>query len=168
MNFRSVLIPVYAIALFTPTIIKELGYSASNAQLLTIPPFTAGCFATIAISICSDKYKLRGPFVVGCCMTALVGYIILDTQAKPSVAYFGAVLAAMGVFPTIAVLLAWAGGNAGGTLKRGVVLAMVIGIGNLGGICSSFVYFDPPRFHVGHGTMMGCLSMTCVMSAFTG
>jgi hypothetical protein len=63
----------------------------------------------------------------------MVGYIILYTQTKPGPAYVGTVLAAMGVFPTIAVDLAWAGGNAGGSMKRGVVIAMVIGIGNLGG-----------------------------------
>lgn len=45
----------------------------------------------------------------------------------------GAIIACLGVYPTIAVNLAWAGGNAGGDAKRGVVIAMVIGIGNLGG-----------------------------------
>ena len=96
---------------------------------------------------------------------------MLYTQKAAGAGYAGAVLAAVGVFPTIAVDIAWAGGNAGGDLKRGVVLAMVIGLGNLGGyvfissscegqwadpygsICSSFIYIDPPRFHIGHGTM---------------
>lgn len=59
-----------------------------------------------------------------------------NTSHKAGAGYAGAVLAAVGVFPTIAVDLAWAGGNAGGDMKRGVVIAMVIGLGNLGGICS--------------------------------
>jgi hypothetical protein len=33
---------------------------------------------------------------------------------------------------TIAVDLGWAGGNAGGDMKKGVVIVMVIGIGNPG------------------------------------
>lgn len=77
--------------------------------------------------------NLRGPFVVGGAFVSLIGYIVLYTQTKPGVAYVGAILCAAGVYPTIAVDLAWAGGNAGGSLKRGVVIAMVIGIGNLGG-----------------------------------
>lgn len=36
--YIGILIPVYAIALFTPTIVNQLGYSAANAQLLTVPP----------------------------------------------------------------------------------------------------------------------------------
>ncbi|KAF7979072.1 hypothetical protein HWV62_43567 [Athelia sp. TMB] len=132
--YIGVLIPVYAISLFTPTIINELGYSAANAQLLTVPPFAAGCIFTIAVGIISDKYKLRGPFVIGGAFVSLIGYIVLYVTDKPGAGYAGAVLAAVGVFPTIAVDLAWAGGNAGGDMKRGVVIAMVIGIGNLGGL----------------------------------
>lgn len=58
------------------------------------------------------------------------------SHKTPGIGYVGAVLATAGVFSTIAVNLAWAGDNAGGDMKRGVAIAMVIGLGNLGGICS--------------------------------
>ncbi|KAJ7217701.1 major facilitator superfamily domain-containing protein [Mycena pura] len=164
--YIGLLIPVYAIALFTPTIVQELGFTAAQAQLLTIPPFVCGCFATIAVGLLSDKYNLRGPFVIGSSLVGLVGYIILYTQKSPGAGYAGAVLAAVGVYPTIAVDLAWAGSIAGGDVRKGVVIAMVIGLGNLGGICSSFIYFQPPYFHVGHGTIMGFLSLTIILSCF--
>ncbi|TFK44128.1 major facilitator superfamily domain-containing protein [Crucibulum laeve] len=164
--YIGLLIPVYAIALFTPTIVRELGYSAANAQLLTVPPFVAGCICTIAVGIFSDKLNLRGPFVIGGAFVSLIGYIVLYTQSAPGVAYVGAILAAVGVYPTIAVDLAWAGSAAGGDIRKGVAIAMVIGIGNLGGICSSFIYITPPRFHIGHGTIMGWLSLSILLSLF--
>ncbi|KAG1738423.1 major facilitator superfamily domain-containing protein [Suillus paluster] len=164
--YMGLLVPGYAIALFTPTIINELGYSAANAQLLSVPPFVAGCIATIIVGIYSDKHKLRGPYIIGCTLVALVGYILLYTNYRAGPSYAGACLAAMGNYPTVAIALAWAGSNAGGDLKRGVVLAMVIGVGNLGGICSSFIYIDPPRFHIGHGTVMGFLSLAIITSLF--
>ncbi|KAG9316742.1 MFS general substrate transporter [Chiua virens] len=164
--YIGLLVPVYAIALFTPTIISELGFSTANAQLLSVPPFVAGCVCTILVGICSDIQRLRGPYVIAGAIVSLVGYLVLYTQSSPSASYAGAVLAAVGVFPTIAVDLAWAGANAGGDVKRGVVIAMVIGLGNLGGICSSFVYLDPPRFHVGHGAIMGWLSLSIILSIF--
>jgi hypothetical protein len=74
----------------------------------------------------------RGPFIILGVTVSMVGYIIAYTSSKPGPGYAAAVIAACGVFPTIPVALAWAGGNAGGDMKRGVVLAMVIGIGNLG------------------------------------
>ncbi|KIK98464.1 hypothetical protein PAXRUDRAFT_31147 [Paxillus rubicundulus Ve08.2h10] len=164
--YMGLLIPIYAIALFTPTIINELGFSAANAQLLSVPPFVAGCIFTILVGIYSDKHKLRGPYVIGGAFVSLLGYIVLYTQSSPGASYVGTIIAAAGVFPTIAVDLAWAGSNAGGDLKRGVVIAMVIGLGNLGGICSSFIYIDPPRFHVGHGTIMGWLTLSILLSFF--
>ncbi|KAH7913270.1 MFS general substrate transporter [Hygrophoropsis aurantiaca] len=160
----GLLISIYAIALFMPTIINELGFSAANAQLLTIPPFVAGCIFTILVGFDSDKRNLRGPYITGCTGVALIGYIILYTQSKPGPSYVGAVIAATGVFPTVAVNLAWASSNAGGDLKRGVVIAMIIGFSNLGGICSSFIYIDPPRFHIGHGTIIGWLSLSIICS----
>ena len=33
--------PLYAFALFLPTIISELGYKTTKAQLLTVPPYAA-------------------------------------------------------------------------------------------------------------------------------
>ncbi|CAK5281322.1 unnamed protein product [Mycena citricolor] len=162
--YWGIAIPVYAIALFTPTIVNELGFTAAEAQLLTIPVFVAGCFATIAVGILSDRYNLRGPFVVGGAFVSLVGYIVLYTQRAPGAAYAGAVLAAVGIYPTVAVDLAWAGSMAGGDVRRGVVIAMIIGLGNLGGICSSYIYITPPYFHIGHGTMMGWLSLTIILS----
>ncbi|EIW82847.1 MFS general substrate transporter [Coniophora puteana RWD-64-598 SS2] len=164
--YIGLLIPIYAISLFTPTIINELGYSAANAQLLSVPPFVAGCFFTIWIGILSDKMAIRGPFIIGGAIFSLVGYIILYTTDSAGPSYAGSIIAAVGVFPTIAVNLAWASANAGGDMKRGVAIAMVIGIGNLGGICSSFIYNDPPRFHIGHGTIMGFLCLSAIMSAF--
>lgn len=43
---------------------------------------------------------------------------------------------------------------------------MTIGFGNLGGIVSSFVYraVDSPRFHLGHGVVIGVLCMSWVAS----
>lgn len=164
--YMGCLIPVYAIALFLPTIINTLGYSAANAQLLTIPPFAAGCIATIAVGYISDKHNKRGIYVIGPCVVSMVGYIVLITQTKAGVAYAGTVIAAIGVYPTIAVILAWTGSSAGGDVRKGVTLAIVIGLGNLGGICSSFIYLTAPRFFVGHGTIIGLLSLSITLALF--
>ena len=105
-----------------------------------MPPFAVGGFFTILVGIYSDKYQIRGPIVAGGAFISLIGYIVLYTQKTAGASYAGAVLAAAGVFPTVAVDLAWVGGNAGGDLKLGVAIAMVIGFGNLGGFvsCSRF------------------------------
>ncbi|KAG9308050.1 major facilitator superfamily domain-containing protein [Chiua virens] len=162
----GILIPTFSLALFMPTIIHELGFSAAQAQLLSVPPFAASCISMIICGIYSDRHQLRGPYVIAGALVALVGFTVLYTQSDPAASYAGAILAAIGVFSAVPSDLAWAGSNAGGDIKRGVALATVIGFANLGGVCSSFIYFDPPRFQVGHGTMIGFLSLTILFSSF--
>jgi hypothetical protein len=179
----------YTVALFTPTIVHDLGYSAANAQLLSVPPFACAGVSTIIICFFSDKANLRGPFLVLCSTISMIGYIIAYNTSQPGPGYVATVFAASGAYPNVALVLAWAGGNAGGNMKRGVVLALVIGLGNLGGcvfhlgpklcgrlmgalttrmsnrrICSSFIYYQPPRFHTGHGTVLGCLGTRYVLA----
>jgi hypothetical protein len=43
--YHSIIIPAYSIALFAPPIINELGFSAANAQLLTVPVFMTGALS---------------------------------------------------------------------------------------------------------------------------
>lgn len=179
---NSLFISTYALPLFIPTIAAELGNTLTNTDLLVIPPFVAGIFFSALVGIISDKYRIRGPFVIFGAMVSLIGYIIVNMSPNaPRVGYAGAVLAAAGAFSTIPVNLAWAGGNAGGDIKKGVVIAMVIGLGNLGGICSrwvsfhlrcelwlnssaSFIYSDPPYFKIGHSIVSGWLCLSWVLT----
>ena len=68
----------------------------------------------------SDKFNLRGPFIIGGCIVSLVGYIVLITETSPAVGYVGTFIAAIGVFPVLAVNMAWVGSAAGGEVRKGV------------------------------------------------
>ncbi|KAJ6624871.1 MFS general substrate transporter [Mycena sp. CBHHK59/15] len=169
--YIGVIVPGYSFTLFLPTIIRALGFSSTQAQLLTIPPYAAGCVSTIAFGALSDRAKTRGPFVAGLAALALVAYMLMlatDPATQPAVGYAGCVLAAVAIFPSIPLTLAWSAGNAGASLKKAVVIGLIGMVGNLGGICSSFIYRtqDEPRFRLGHSVVMGFLGMTLVASVF--
>jgi hypothetical protein len=111
-------------------------FSLSFSCSLTIPPYALACFCTISIGIISDRLKIRGPFVLGGCVLSITGFAMLyatSPESHPGVGYAGAILAACGVFPTVPVMLAWSSGNAGASLKKGVIIALTGGFGNLGG-----------------------------------
>ena len=78
------------------------------------------------------RVRARGPFILVGSLVALTGYAILFATSQPWVGYAGTILAACGLFPSIACVLAWAGGNSGGEVKRAVAIGIVIGCGNLG------------------------------------
>ncbi|KAJ7746749.1 hypothetical protein DFH07DRAFT_962833 [Mycena maculata] len=142
-----------------------------KAQLLTIPVYVSGCFSTIAFGVISDRAHVRGPFVTGLSFLGIVGYILLlatDPETQPQAGYAATFFVAAGCFPGISLTLAWSAGNAGASLKKATILALIGMVGNLGGICSSFVYRtqDPPRFRLGHSVVMGFLGMTFFGSLF--
>ena len=64
--------------------------------------------------------------------------MLLATRT-PAIQYVGSIVVAAGLIPSVATLLAWAGGNFGGEVKRAVVIGIVTGFGNLGGQVSGSI-----------------------------
>jgi hypothetical protein len=154
-------LPLYTLSLFLPTIIKSLGYSAANAQLLTVPPYAVATILTVIIAVLSEKTKLRSPFIAASSSLAIVGYIILLTAPthKPGVSYVGTIFAAAGIYPSCAIVLSWAAANVSGQTKRATATALTITIGNLGAVLGTQLYRPKtsPRWYLGHGFALGYL-----------
>jgi hypothetical protein len=62
----------------------------------------------------------------------------------------------MGIYPTVSNTLTWASNNVEGSLKRGVMVGVVVGWGNLNGVVSSNIYMtkEKPRYYTGHGIVL--------------
>ncbi|RYP85757.1 hypothetical protein DL770_004988 [Monosporascus sp. CRB-9-2] len=86
--------PIYSFALFSPTIIRNMGYTANDAQLMSVPPYVFACFFTIAGSWFGDRYRRRGVFLLGFQVLAIVGFALLASTSNPTIQYTGLVLAA--------------------------------------------------------------------------
>ncbi|TNY21946.1 putative MFS nicotinic acid transporter Tna1 [Rhodotorula diobovata] len=164
--------PLYSLALFTPTIISELGvFTRWQSQLLSTPPYFLAFLVTMVTAVYSDKLKSRGWFNVFFMSIVVVGYAILlgvNPVEKPGVAYFALFLCVAGVAPCIANTITWTGNNMAPVLKRGTGMGMMFTLGNSGGIISSLVYFtqDKPRYFRGHGIGLGFAAMAALLSLF--
>lgn len=88
--------PLYSISLFLPTIVKNMGYTNNQSQLMSVPPYVLGCVATITGGFLADKYKRRGVFMMGFCVCAIAGFILLISTKNPHVQYAGTFLAVSG------------------------------------------------------------------------
>jgi hypothetical protein len=89
---------VQSFSLFLPTIIHALGYSATKAQLFSVPPNMTAFFLVLISAGLSDRLKARGPFMIGGAILAIGGYIMLLAASQPLVRYGGTFLVASGVF----------------------------------------------------------------------
>jgi hypothetical protein len=146
-----------------------MGYTSAQSQLLTIPPYAVATIFTIFWAIWSEKTKKRGPFITVTSAFAVIGYIILlankDPKARPGVSYVGTFFAAVGIYPSVALVLSWPAINVSGQTKRATANAMQISIGNLGAVLGTQLYRPKtaPQYVLGHSFALGYLVMNIVV-----
>lgn len=90
--------PLYSIALFLPTIVKNMGYTNERAQLMTVPPYVVACVFTIGAGYAADRAGQRGIFMMTFELVAIAGFTMLISSGKPAVQYAGTFFAASGKF----------------------------------------------------------------------
>ncbi|KAF1997586.1 MFS nicotinic acid transporter-like protein Tna1 [Amniculicola lignicola CBS 123094] len=169
LAFHTMSLPLYTLSLFLPTIIKDMGYTSAQSQLLTIPPYACATIFTVFWAVASEKYKLRAPFIITTSSLAIIGYIILLTNESPSkrpgVSYVGTFFAALGIYPSVALVLSWPAMNVSGQTKRATANAMQISIGNCGAVLGTQLYRPntAPRYLLGHSFALGYLCMNIVV-----
>ncbi|KAJ9666207.1 hypothetical protein H2201_003641 [Coniosporium apollinis] len=155
--YWGIVCPLYGISLFLPTIIRELGYRSSTAQLLTVPIYiTAACLA-IGIAWLSDRKGVRSPFIFTFLCISGIGFIMCLSSGKPGVVYAGVFISACAIYPSFPGVITWLSSNLAGSSKRAVGMAIQIGVGNLAGAMASNFYRarDGPRYILGHALELG-------------
>ncbi|THZ96524.1 MFS general substrate transporter [Aureobasidium pullulans] len=156
--------PLYGISLFLPTIIKELGYKTTTAQLLTVPIYVVASAITIAVAYAADRKRLRSPWIlVGLCFQA-IGFIMCISTSHPGVTYAGIFIAACALYQCQPSNITWLSNNMSGSYKRAVGMGIQISVGNLAGAMASNFYrsTDAPRYILGHGLEIGFICMGIV------
>lgn len=165
LGFHTMSLPLYTLSLFLPSIIKDLGYTAAQAQLLTVPPYAFAFMSTVVIAVLSERTHKRAVFIIGCSSFAIIGYIILLSTTTPGAKYTGMFFAAGGIYPSVALVLAWPANNISGQTKRAVAGGMQIMIGNTAAAYGVQLYrpSTAPRYFLGHGFALGYLVANIVV-----
>jgi hypothetical protein len=141
----------YAGSFFVPTIVKELGYTSSMAQVRSIPIFIVATVTAVIAAWVSDRIRNRYWLTMLGLVVASTGYIMLLAQNNLSagVKYFALFLIVPGGYITQPIVLVWMSNLVSGTqhsdhvymkytdwlqghYKRSVSSAMQVGFGNLG------------------------------------
>lgn len=168
--FLGCSIGVYGFTATVPTVVRDLGYSSAHAQLMTIPIYVAGLFATVAVAIWSDHLKQRTPFIMGGFTVAAAGFIgelACPHDRLPGVAYFFLFLIAIGLYCPFTSVVTLIANNLAPSSKRAVGMAVMISVGNMGGICGSNIYFaaEAPSYPTGFGVCLAT-SVLSVIAAY--
>jgi dipeptide/tripeptide permease len=141
--------------------VRELGYTASAAQIRSIPIFIVATITAVIAAYVTDRLRHRYWFTILGLVIASIGYILLLAQDSLSagVKYFALFLVVPGGYITQPIVLVWMSNLMSGHYKRSVSSAMQVGFGNLGGIVASNVFFtsEAPKYPTGYGVSLGML-----------
>lgn len=154
--YMGCLCPLYSFSLFLPTILLGMGYQGTKAQLMSVPPYAAAAAMTVFIGWLADRTRWRGYCNMAISFTGCVGFAMLLSTTNVHVQYAGTFLGAVGIYPTVANSLSWASNNVEGVYKRGVMVGVVVGWGNLNGVVASniFIKKENPHYRSGHATVL--------------
>ncbi|CZT04769.1 probable permease of the major facilitator superfamily [Rhynchosporium graminicola] len=156
LMYMGVVTTGYSSSFFIPTILRQMGYTAAMAQILSIPIFTCAAIVAVAVAFATDKLRHRFSFIILGVLVGSTGYAIMLnlTTVSVGIRYFACFLIVTGGY--IAQPM-------GGHYKRSMSAAIQIGFGNCGGIVASNVFLnaEKPRYRTGFGTGMAFLIVLC-------
>ncbi|KAM0387780.1 hypothetical protein ACHAQC_010431 [Fusarium culmorum] len=145
----KVAVYIYSLGYFLPLILREsLGFSYTKAQFLFSPPYIPS-------------------FLVVQAAIGIVGLLIILFVHAPYVRYFGVLLGVWGVRANVPVTLAYGANNAAGPAEKGIISAVMITAGAIGGITSSTIFRvqDAPRYLPGMGTTIAFPALYIILIA---
>ncbi|KAI7336595.1 MFS general substrate transporter [Hortaea werneckii] len=166
-------VPNAAFKFTMPQIISQLGFSTTQSQLLTIPPYVCGGVSAWLVGRFADKFKWRMPFIVAPLIVVAVALGILlglSSNIAGSVGpiYFAIVLAQIGIYSLLPGITAWTGNNLGTSWKRSLGLAWQLAAGNIGSIIGTNIFLDneAPSYPTGYGVSFGiiCLGLLSALA----
>ncbi|PMD51012.1 MFS general substrate transporter [Hyaloscypha bicolor E] len=168
---------------FQPTVLKNLGFTSSSAQIHTIPVYMSGLFFCLLFGFASDLTRIRYPYVLFGSAITLVGWTLELAAVKhidvstglgwPHQRYAGIFLLLIGFSIELPILIVWAGSNLKGRKERVVGFATLIGGSQLGNLVSANVFIAKQEkcgFKTGMatGVGVGCLGVLAVSVFFGG
>jgi MFS family permease len=132
---------IYGFLIFLPIILRKgLGYSLVLSFVLTAPPAAFSVVFAIAMSRLSDRYQMRGPFMVGHAALAITGLAMIGFLDHSTPRYIGAFLGEGGTNGVIVTGMAWCQNNMRSDEKRSVGTALQVIVAGIGGVYSALVF----------------------------
>ena len=108
LGFFLINITVQGLSVFMPTILNDLNWTATKAQLLTVPPYVSACLVAVGVAYVSDKTKRRGIYLACFSVFAAIGFAILRWHTGANVRYMAVFFVTVGAFPGGPGFLSWA------------------------------------------------------------
>ncbi|PVH97218.1 MFS general substrate transporter [Periconia macrospinosa] len=151
-----------SITSFQPTILTGIGYTATGAQVRTIPVYIVAAIYSMSLAYLAEYLRKRYVFCMIGFATIAAGLIVEITQPKaPGVRYMGLFFMTAGAYLVMPLSVVWIAINVGKGYKRTVALGAIVCFGNAGAFIGTNVFLksEEPKFRTGFSTGLGLCSM---------
>ena len=132
---------IISLTTFLPTLMKGMGYSETEASLLTTPIYVIACVCCLLANYSSSCRNEHGFHIVFCLLIGLFGFILMLTlfdQGKVAI-YVITTVTFCGIFSVFPLVLSWLANNIGGHTKRAMAISFAFGIAQIGAIFTPLV-----------------------------
>ncbi|TWU77642.1 hypothetical protein ED733_008056 [Metarhizium rileyi] len=159
MMFFNTTTMSYALAYTLPIIlVSNMGFSVGAAQCLVAPPYAFAGLVMFTMGWLGDKYRVRGPIILGNMLLCLIGLPIMGWHSSASVRYFGVFLVTAGANSNVPTVMSFQANNLRGQWKRAFCSATLVGFGGIGGICGSLVFREQDKLTGYKPGMYACIA----------
>ncbi|KAL1296862.1 hypothetical protein AAFC00_004480 [Neodothiora populina] len=165
LMYAGLIVPAYSYAYFSPSLVKNLGYSSIQAQLHSVPPWAAAFGFAMLMAFFSDKLRHRAAFAIFPICVAIAGFgILISVHDNPNLQYAALFLVAVGAYSAMPIIVCWFNLNLGSHHRRSVGTAWQVSFGNIGGIIAVYAFLakDAPNYLTGYSI---CLAFTALSIA---
>ncbi|CAF3106287.1 unnamed protein product [Rotaria sp. Silwood2] len=161
-------IPLQAVTLFLPSIIKSMGkWTIVQTQLMTIPPYITAFIAILIVSRSSDYFVERSFHLIFVNLFSMCGLLLLMfiEQHRVNILYMSVIFLTAGTYANVSVKVAWFNNNFASLTRRAVASAVIVSIGSIGGAISGQIYQDKqkPRYFLGNTIAFGCVALQTIL-----
>ncbi|KAL4958089.1 major facilitator superfamily domain-containing protein [Aspergillus filifer] len=133
---------LFSFSLLLPSIIQSLGYTANEAQLLSVPPYAVASAVGVAVAFLSDRLRVRGKVILVSLTLAIIGFArVTNNVTKYGLTF----LMASGIYGSVPPLLVWILNNSAGHYKRAIAGALRVCLANCGGTIAAFLYANTEK-----------------------
>lgn len=162
-----------SITSFQPTILKGIGYTATGAQIRTIPVYLVAAVYSMSLASLAEYLQKRYLFCMIGFATIAAGLIVEIAQPKaPGIRYMGLFFMTAGAYLVMPLSVVWIAINVGKGYKRTVALGSIVCFGNAGAFVGTNVFLkrEEPKFRTGFSTGLGlcCMGMIAATVMFFG
>ncbi|KAL4862840.1 hypothetical protein BDV12DRAFT_190113 [Aspergillus spectabilis] len=123
---RCATVPAYGFAIFSPLIVKGMGFEGYRANLMCVPPFMLGAVALLIFVYISDRFRERSLTAAAAMFFSIIGYIALIAAGtgKNNVRYGFLFVIMIGAGSVNPLTAAWLNDNTPDKATRSIIMGL--------------------------------------------